>query len=110
MIGPQLGSEPLVQCTVALISLKDIDSKVSGLCIAEQTDVQVEQTKQGVNSSLPPPHQKRICIYGALPRHPPGNTALFLTRQGHRELSFSGGPQHTNTHAHICLRTKTKRT
>lgn len=39
-------------------------------------------------------HQKRTCIYGALPRHPLGNTALFLNRQGHQELSFSCAWQH----------------
>lgn len=50
---------------------------MSHLCIAEQTAVQVEQTKQGVRSPLPPPHQKRICIYGALPRLPLGNAAIF---------------------------------
>lgn len=93
------------------IFMSDIDSKTSLLCIAEQTAVQVEQTKQGVRSSLPPPHQKRICNYGALPRLPLGNMALFLNRLGHRELSFRGRRQQTaaltlaHLHMHICTYT-----
>lgn len=86
------------------IFLWDLNTKMSHLCIAEQTAAQVEQTKQGVRSPLPPPQQKRVCIYGALPRLPLGNAALFLKRQGHRELSFSGR-QHTVArtlaHAHL---------
>lgn len=39
--------------------------------------MQVEQTKQGVRSPLPPPCQKRICIYGTLLRLPLGNAAIF---------------------------------
>lgn len=37
----------------------------------------MEQTKRGVRSALPPPHQKRIRIYGTLPRLPLGNAAIF---------------------------------
>lgn len=91
------------------IFLSDIDSKTSLLCIAEQTAVQVEQTKRGVGSPLPPPHQKRICNYGALPRLPLGNMALFLNRLGHRELSFRGRRQQTAAltlaRLHICTYT-----
>lgn len=92
--------------SIRKIFLSGLDSKTSPLCIAEQTAVQVEQTKQGVRSSLPPPHQKRICNYGALPRLPLGNMALFLNRLGHRELSFRGRRQQTAAltfaHLHIC--------
>lgn len=83
------------------------------VCLTEQTAVQVEQTERGVCSPLPPPRHKRICIYGVLPRLPLGNAALFLNRQGHQQLSFSGR-QHicacTITHAHLDVYTKTKLT
>lgn len=80
-------------------------NKPSHLCVAEETavQVQVEQTKQDVHSYLSPPHHRRISIYGALPRHPLGNATLFLNRQGHRELTFSGGQQHTRTCARAHL-------
>jgi len=85
------GGEPLIQCTVA--------TSVSVFCRAS-TAVQVEQTKQGVRSPAPPPHQKRICFYGALLQLPLGNTALFLNRQGHWELLFSNRQPND---MHICM-------
>lgn len=54
------------------------DSKMSHLCTAEHTVVQVEQTVQGLRSPLlPPPHQTRVCIYGTSPQLPLGNAAIF---------------------------------
>lgn len=100
MINPQ---------AVNLLNIRDKYScKMSHLCTAEQTAVQVEQTKQGVRSP-PPPHQKRICIYGALPRLPLGNAALFLKRQGHRELSFGNThfPIPPRSAAYLCSCTAT---
>lgn len=46
---------------------------------------------------------ERVCFYGALPRLPLSNAALFLNGLGHQELWFSGR-QNTS----ICAYTKTE--
>lgn len=66
---------------------------------------QVEQTKQGVCSPLPPPHQKRSCIYGTLLRLPLGNAAIFKEARSPGALIHRQTPVwHALAHLHVHTR------